>query len=91
MIPTVKLYVAFHWIFSISNLASVTDCVSCVFLDNTMPLNNFSLLFEFVPIFYVFHSGEFKVSRAFAFVTENSISQTRTMFPSLLMRRIWHF
>ena len=91
MIPTEKLYVACHWIFSVSNLPSVTYCVLCLFLDNTIPLNNFSLLFEFVPMFDVFYSSEFKVSRAFAFVIDNSVSQTATTFCSLFMPMIWHF
>ena len=56
-----------------------------------MPLSNFSLLFEFVPMFDVFHSREFKVPTAFAFVIDNSVSQTATTFRSLLMRMIWHF
>ena len=46
-----------------------------------MPLNLFSLLFEFLPLFDVFDSREFKVSRVFVFVIDNSISQSPTMFP----------
>ena len=91
MNPTVKLYVACHWIFSVSNLPSVTYCVLCLFLDNTMPLRNLSLLFEFVPMFDVFHSREFKGPTAFAFVIDNSISETATTFRSLFMPMIWHF
>ena len=46
-----------------------------------MPLNLFSLLFEFLPLFDVFDSREFKMSRVFVFVIDNSISQSPTMFP----------
>ena len=88
---TEKLYVACHWIFSVSNLPSVTYCVLCLFLDNTMSLNNFSLLFEFLPMFDVFDTREFKVSRVFAFVIDNWISQNPTMFWSLLISMIWSF
>ena len=89
--PTVKLYVACHWLFSVSNLPSVTYGVLCLFLDKTIPLSNFSLLFEFVPMFDVFYSSEFKVSRAFAFVIDNSISQTPTTCCSLLIAFILYF
>ena len=56
-----------------------------------MPLNIFSLLFEFVPMLDVFDTREFKVSRVFAFLTDKWISQNPTIFWSLLKSMIWCF